>query len=118
MPSARVADVDRMVVVEPSCLATATCEPGFPDEGTVSILVVQGVEMGRPSSVFAHCDRTKGETTAIRVLWALCGGLLCGVCCGLLCGLLCGAVCGLCCGLLCGVALAPALPFGRPTDCE
>ena len=45
----------------------ATCEPGFPDEGTVSILVVQGVEMGRPSSVFAHCDRSKGETTAIRV---------------------------------------------------
>ena len=45
----------------------ATCEPGFPDEGTVSILVVQGVEMGRPSSVFAHCDRIKGETTAIRV---------------------------------------------------
>ncbi|KAH8050763.1 hypothetical protein JL722_11095 [Aureococcus anophagefferens] len=26
-----------------------------------------GVEMGRPSSVFAHCDRSKGETTAIRV---------------------------------------------------
>ena len=33
----------------------------------MSILVVQGVEMGRPSSVFAHCDRSKGETTAIRV---------------------------------------------------
>lgn len=40
---------------------------GFPNNGTVTLLVTQGCEMGRPSTIYVSADRKNGATTAIHI---------------------------------------------------